>query len=153
MIYFVVGVFFLPAWVAISKKIGKKTTWLIAMAINTVAFIFVFFLGPGDELPYGILVALSGIGFGATVAIPSAMQADVIDYDELLSGERREGQYVGLWSVTRKLAAAVGVGVALSILGYAGYQAEYFSDAGRDVRSESYCMPSCRAFVMHWALS
>lgn len=122
VIYFVVGVLFLPAWVAISKKIGKKATWLIAMAINTVAFLFVFFLGPGDELLYGILVAISGIGFGATVAIPSAMQADVIDYDELLSGERREGQYVGLWSVTRKLAAAVGVGVALSILGYAGYQ-------------------------------
>ena len=122
VIYFVVGVVFLPAWVAVAKKIGKKATWLTAMAINTVAFIFVFFLGPGDELPYGILVALSGIGFGATVAIPSAMQADVIDYDELLSGERREGQYVGLWSVTRKLAAAVGVGVALSILGYAGYQ-------------------------------
>jgi len=122
VIYFVVGVLFLPAWVAISKKIGKKTTWLIAMAINTVAFVFVFFLGPGDEVPYGVLVALSGIGFGATVAIPSAMQADVIDYDELLSGERREGQYVGLWSVTRKLAAAVGVGLALSILGYVGYQ-------------------------------
>jgi GPH family glycoside/pentoside/hexuronide:cation symporter len=122
VIYFVVGVLFLPAWVAISKKIGKKTTWLIAMAINTVAFIFVFFLGPGDELPYGILVALSGIGFGATVAIPSAMQADVIDYDELLSGERREGQYVGLWSVSRKLAAALGVGAALLILGYAGYK-------------------------------
>lgn len=122
VIYFVVGVLFLPAWVGVAKKIGKKTTWLIAMAINTVAFIFVFFLGPGDEIPYGILVALSGIGFGATVAIPSAMQADVIDYDELMSGERREGQYVGLWSVTRKLAAAVGVGVALSILGYAGYQ-------------------------------
>lgn len=121
VIYFVVGVGFLPAWVAISKKIGKKAAWLAAMVLNTVAFVFVFFLGPGDELLYGTLVALSGIGFGATIAIPSAMQADVIDYDELISGQRREGQYVGLWSVTRKLAAAMGVGASLLILGHAGY--------------------------------
>ena len=49
------------------------------------------------------------------------MQADVIDYDELLTGRRREGLYVGLWSIAKKLAAAVGVGAALLILGTAGY--------------------------------
>jgi GPH family glycoside/pentoside/hexuronide:cation symporter len=49
------------------------------------------------------------------------MHADVIDYDELLSGKRREGHYIGLWSITKKLAAALGVGVALSILGAVGY--------------------------------
>jgi GPH family glycoside/pentoside/hexuronide:cation symporter len=91
------------------------------MAINTGAFMGVFFLGPGDAPIYGVLVFLSGIGFGATIAIPSAMQADVIDYDELLSGKRREGLYVGVWSVTKKLAAALGVGAALTILGQVGY--------------------------------
>ena len=68
-----------------------------------------------------ILVVLSGIGFGATLAIPSAIQADVIDYDELLTGERREGQYIGLWSISKKLAAALGVGVGLAALGMSGY--------------------------------
>jgi len=91
------------------------------MTINTGAFIGVFFLGPGDTLLYGVLVFISGIGFGATLAIPSAIQADVIDYDELISGERREGQYIGLWSIAKKMAAAVGVGIGLSVLGLAGY--------------------------------
>jgi GPH family glycoside/pentoside/hexuronide:cation symporter len=81
----------------------------------------VFFLGPGDALIYGVLVFLSGIGLGATLALPSSIQADVIDYDELLTGERREGRYIGLWSIAKKLAAAVGVGAGLSILGLAGY--------------------------------
>ena len=71
---------------------------------------------------YGILVFLSGMGFGATLAIPSAIQADVIDYDELLTGERREGQYIGLWSISKKIAAAIGIGAGLSILGLAGYK-------------------------------
>jgi GPH family glycoside/pentoside/hexuronide:cation symporter len=49
------------------------------------------------------------------------MQADVIDYDELLYGKRREGQYIGIWSIAKKLAAALGVGISLSVLGISGY--------------------------------
>jgi GPH family glycoside/pentoside/hexuronide:cation symporter len=121
MLYFVTGILFLPAWIFISRRTGKKAAWLASMAVNTGAFTGVFFLGPGDEWIYGILVFLSGIGFGATLAIPSAIQADVIDYDELLTGERREGQYIGLWSISKKFAAAIGIGAGLSILGMAGY--------------------------------
>jgi len=121
LLYFVTGIVFLPGWISLSRKIGKKPAWLMSMAVNTGAFFGVFFLGLGDEVIYGVLVFLSGIGFGATLAIPSAIQADVIDYDEWLTGERREGQYIGLWSISKKLAAAVGVGAGLSILGAAGY--------------------------------
>ncbi len=121
LLYFATGILFLPAWIRMSHRTGKKIAWIASMAINTGAFIGVFFLGPGDAVIYGILVFLSGIGFGATLAIPSAIQADVIDYDELLTGERREGQYIGLWSIAKKFAAAVGIGIGLSVLGLAGY--------------------------------
>jgi GPH family glycoside/pentoside/hexuronide:cation symporter len=130
ILYIVTGIIFLPGWVAVSRRKGKKKTWLTAMALNTGPFIGVFFLGPGDEVIYGVLTFLSGIGFGATVAIPSAMQADVIDYDEMQTGRRREGQYIGIWSIMKKLSSAVGMGLALAILGRAGYvsnaeQSEY----------------------------
>lgn len=121
LLYFVTGIIFLPGWILLSRRIGKKAAWLTSMVINTGAFVGVFFLGPGDAKIYGILVFISGIGFGATLALPSAIQADVIDYDELLTGERREGQYIGLWSIAKKFAAAIGVGAGLSILGWAGY--------------------------------
>jgi len=91
------------------------------MAINTFAFSGVFFLGAGDEWLYGILVVMSGVGFGATLALPSAIQADVIDYDEYLTGRRQEGWYIGIWSVVKKLTAALGVGAGLTILGAVGY--------------------------------
>ena len=121
LLYFVTGIVFLPAWIVVARRTGKKLAWLASMAVNTGAFIGVFFLGPGDAAIYGVLVFLSGIGFGATLAIPSSIQADVIDYDELLTGERREGQYIGLWSISKKLAAAIGIGAGLTILGWAGY--------------------------------
>jgi glycoside/pentoside/hexuronide:cation symporter, GPH family len=121
LIYFVTGIVFLPAWVQLARRIGKKQAWLLSIAVNTGAFIGVFFLGPGDEALYGVLVCLSGVGLGATLALPSSIQADVIDYDELLTGERREGRYIGLWSIAKKLAAAIGVGLGLFVLGLAGY--------------------------------
>lgn len=121
LLYFATGILFLPGWIYISRRTGKKAAWLASMAINSGAFMGVFFLGPGDAWIYGILVFFSGIGFGATLALPSAIQADVIDYDQLLTGERREGQYIGWWSISKKLAAAVGIGAGLAALGMAGY--------------------------------
>jgi len=121
ILYFMSGILFLPFWIYISRRTGKKVAWLVSMGINSGAFMGVFFLGPGDVWLYGILVFLSGIGFGATLALPSAIQADVIDYDEYLTGERREGQYIGWWSIAKKLAAAVGIGIGLAVLGMAGY--------------------------------
>ena len=57
------------------------------MTVHTGAFFGAFFLGPGDVLGYGLLVFLSpGFGLGATLAIPSSLQADVIDDDQLQTG-------------------------------------------------------------------
>ena len=53
--------------------------------------------------------------------MPSALQADVIDYGELTSGNRREGHYMGMWSVAKKITAAAGAGLGLAALGMAGY--------------------------------
>jgi len=122
LLYLAVGIAFLPLWVRLARIWSKKSAWLLAMGLNTIAFMGVMFLGPGDVWAYGLLVTLSGTGMGATIALPSAMQADVIDYDAAQSGQRREGLYIGLWSISRKMAAALGVGVALTVLGAVGYQ-------------------------------
>ncbi|MFO7715004.1 MFS transporter [Desulfosarcina sp.] len=121
LLYFVTGILLLPVWVRLARRFGRKEAWIASMAVNTGAFMGVFFLGPGDTAIYAILVVVSGIGFGATLALPSAIQADVIDYDELKTGRRREGQYIGLWSIAKKMAAAIGVGVGLAVLGAVGY--------------------------------
>jgi len=121
LLYFMTGILLLPVWVRLAQQFGKKNTWVAAMGVNSGAFLMVFFLGQGDTLAYAVLVFISGIGFGATLAIPSAIQADVIDYDEFKTGRRREGQYMGYWSIAKKMSAAIGVGVSLSVLGAVGY--------------------------------
>ncbi len=115
------GLAALPLWNLAAKRFGKKPAWLAAIALNTAPFALVFPLGPGDRRLFAVLVTLSGLGAIATVALAPSMQADVIDYDELVTGERRDGQFVGLWMVAEKLAAAIGVGLALPLLGAVGY--------------------------------
>lgn len=121
LLYFAVGFVCLPAWVWIASRWEKKQTWLTAMSVNVGAFLGVLFLGPGDEALYCLLVALSGVGYGATLALPSSMQGDVIDFDELESGKRREGQFTGFWLISSKLAGALGAGIALPVLDFTGY--------------------------------
>ncbi|HZU96988.1 MAG TPA: MFS transporter [Planctomycetota bacterium] len=119
--YFAIGVAMLPVWIWLSRRIGKKAAWLAAMTINSGSFFFAIFFGRDDERLYQVMVAVAGTGFGATWAIPSSMQADVLDYDELLSSERREGLLVGLWLILRKLAPALPVGIAFPALKAAGW--------------------------------
>jgi GPH family glycoside/pentoside/hexuronide:cation symporter len=115
------GLVALPVWNAAARRIGKKRAWLAAIALNTIPFALVFPLGRAERSLFAVLVTLSGLGAIATVTLAPSMQADVIDYDELVTGERRDGQFVGLWMIAEKFAAAVGVGIALPILGLAGY--------------------------------
>lgn len=128
LLYLGTGVMFLPLWVWLAGKIEKKAAWLSAMALNTGAFIGALFLGAGDELPFMVICLLSGIGLGGTVAIPASMQADVIDFDEWKTGSRNEGQLIGLWSIAKKLAQALGAGIAFPVLGLAGYVQEPGAD-------------------------
>ncbi|MEZ4579130.1 MAG: MFS transporter [Desulfobacterales bacterium] len=98
-------------WVYGSGKTGKKLMWLTSMALNTGAFFGVFCSGPemNSSTAYWCFYPASDSG-QRFAAIPSAIQADVIDYDELITGQRREGLYIGFWSIAKKLAAAVGRG-------------------------------------------
>ncbi|NDC37250.1 MAG: MFS transporter [Proteobacteria bacterium] len=121
LLYFGVGFLFLPVWVVVARRWGKRQSWIAAMAVNAGSFIGVLCIGAGDVAWYTAIVVCSGVGYGGVLAIPSSMQADVIDYDELRCGVRREGQITGLWLVANKIAAALGAGVALPLLARAGY--------------------------------
>ena len=54
-----------------------------------------------------------------TLVMSSAI--DVVDFDELETGERREGAYFGIWTLGLKLMSACGIllsGALLQVVGY-----------------------------------
>lgn len=121
LLYLGVGFLFFPLWIRLARRFEKRAVLVAAMAVNTGAFLGVLTLGRGDTAAYAVLVACSAVGLGGVVALPPSMQADVIDLDEEESGVRREGEFIGVWSVARKLAAALGAGLAFPLLAVAGY--------------------------------
>ncbi len=69
----------------------------------------------------GLSSAILGAAQSSNFVLSHSMQADVIDYDEYVTGERKEGAYLATWSFVEKCAgalAAVLIGAALQIVGY-----------------------------------
>jgi len=133
LIYFLAGVVATPAWVAFSRRIGKHRAWAISMLWNSAVFVFVPLLGPGDVWPFIAICLLSGLSLGADLALPSAMQADVVDVDRAATGVERTGLYFAVWAMGTKLALALAVGIALPTLAAFGFQAESGANSPRSL--------------------
>lgn len=148
LLYLLVAILALPLWVWFAHRTSKKTAWLWSIGGTAGIFIWAVFLGEGDLALFVPIVALTGACGGAVLALPHAMQADVIDEDELLSGERREGQYIGLWSIAKKVSAALGIGLGLGMLQLAGYVPDAVQpDAVRWALRITYIVIPCLSFA------
>lgn len=76
-LYFVSGVVFLPLWVALARRIGRVPAWSLAMATACAAFVWAAALSAGDVWPFAVVCVLSGAAFGADLALPAALLADI----------------------------------------------------------------------------
>jgi len=122
-IYFGSGFVCLPIWMFLARRFGKKVSWLCSFVPGITGSIAIFFLlGEGDLILTAVILAWTGAAFSAGIFLGPSMQADVIDYDELYTGKRREAQYSGLWSVMTKFTVIPSMAVPLAILAAYGYQ-------------------------------
>jgi glycoside/pentoside/hexuronide:cation symporter, GPH family len=119
--YFVAAAASLPLWVWLSAKMGKGRAWFVGMILSIIAFVWAFNLGAGDVTAFMVICVLSGIGFGADMALPPSILADVIDEDEKRGLGRNEGAYFGLWNFVTKMNLAIAGFAALTALGMLGY--------------------------------
>ena len=115
-----IGLFLYPAkWVA--DRMNKGPAYALGLFIACVAIIGTFFLPYGPTPLVYLLAVVAGLGFSTQWVCPWSMLPDVIEYDELATGERREGIYYGMWNFLTKLTGALGIAVsgwALSLFGY-----------------------------------
>lgn len=121
-LYFLCGVVGVPMAVWLAGKAGKHRTWCAAMTVACVVFAFAGFLGAGDIVPFAVICAATGLLLGFDLALPPAIQADVIDYDTAKSGEQRSGLYFAAWGLATKLSLALSVGLVFPILAWSGFE-------------------------------
>ncbi|MFZ1414271.1 MAG: MFS transporter [Defluviicoccus sp.] len=123
MSYFLAGIAAIPLWVGLSRRYGKHRIWCAAMLLACAAFVWVPFLGEGAIVAFFIICIVTGAAFGADLALPPAMQADVVDLDTLRTRKNRAGWYFALWSMSTKAALAAAAGIAFGTLALAGFDA------------------------------
>ncbi len=108
-------------WGLLSKRLGKKVVYFMGMSLWIIAQIGLFFLQPSQlVLMYG-LATMAGVGVSTAYLIPWSMLPDVIELDELQTGQRREGIFYGFMVLLQKLGLALGlffVGLGLQTSGF-----------------------------------
>jgi Na+/melibiose symporter-like transporter len=121
-IYVVCTVGSIPVWVRLGGRYDKRSLWIFAMWMSLVGFGSLLFI---DEGTIGIMVfcaLVAGTAGGCGPTLGQAIKADVIDWDEYETGERKEGAYFAAWSFTSKLAAGVMIGLVGVALQASGFQ-------------------------------
>lgn len=113
----------IPMWSWASVRLSKRTVYFLGMAFWIAAQFGLLFLQPGQVgLMYGLAFA-AGFGVSVCYLIPNAMLPDVMEQDELETGERREGVFFGFFVFLQKSALALGTFVVGQVLAASGYQA------------------------------
>jgi glycoside/pentoside/hexuronide:cation symporter, GPH family len=116
------GILFFPA---LARRVGKRHALAAVFTLAICAFIGDWWLYD-PELPWLQLfacgfVAFTGAGFwilyGSTIG-------DVVDYDELETGQRREGSFSACQSWISKVGIALGVGASGWILQFTGFDSK-----------------------------
>lgn len=127
--YFLSGVIFAPAWIALSRRIGKHKALNIAYVYGIVAGPTLFFIPPGNFLAAIIIITVSGASYAAPALFIRAMMADVADADTFQNKAERAGLMYSFLSLTSKVGLAVAVLVALKVLSVIGFDPKHANPA------------------------
>lgn len=114
------AIFLVPCKMVVDK-LGKAKTYALGISIACVALIAGFFLPNRETLAIYAICAVAGIGFSSQWVCPHAMIPDVIEYDQWMTGERRDGVYYGMWGMVGKVTGALGTAICgwgLKLTGY-----------------------------------
>lgn len=120
-LYFVSALAGMPIWIALARRVGKHRAWCLAMMMACAAFVLVPTLGAGDSVAFAVICVVTGATLGADLALPPAIQADVVDYGALRTSQAQAGLYFSLWSMATKLSLAMAVAFALPAAALLGF--------------------------------
>ncbi|MGC9396514.1 MAG: MFS transporter [Anaerolineae bacterium] len=115
------AILFIPAVVWLCRRLDKRRAFILGACAWVVVLLAIAAL-PADQVALAyVLAALAGFGIATAYVVPWSMVPDVVEYDQVRSGQRREGSYYAFASFFQKLATGAalwGMGQALAMTGY-----------------------------------
>jgi GPH family glycoside/pentoside/hexuronide:cation symporter len=100
------------------KKRGLKQVYIMGLLITSVSLLLLFLSG---SFLFTVMLSMIviGIGLAPVLLIWSPLLGDVIDYDEILTGKRRETTYAGMNALITK--PSISIANALFLLVISGF--------------------------------
>lgn len=102
-------------WLASPKVLGKRNTWLLYSLVSTCTNPLFLLVDSGGVSTVIAVACINGLPFGAKF-LADAILADVIDYDEFLTGTRAEATYTMFKSFLPKIAAIPASAIPIALL-------------------------------------
>ena len=121
--YFLFAILGVPFWTYVSKRFGKKKTWVSSLILSAFFFIFVLLLSKGDMQLFIIISCITGFCLGADLIIPPSIQADLSDVHLSKFKEDISGILFSLITFLNKLSFAIASLFVFSILSYLNFEA------------------------------
>ncbi|KAJ9450701.1 putative xylose-proton symporter [Diplonema papillatum] len=112
---FAASVLSMPLWFAAMRRLGKRATWLVFNLLAAATNAIFVFVGAGDPIFMSLLAAVNGIPVGAQF-LTETIVADIIDYDELLTGRRAEAKFMVFQTFIPKIVSIPAQTVPLALL-------------------------------------
>ena len=125
--FFGVAILVFPLWNLLGAKLGKRAALALGLGITALGALSLVGVSAslgnlGAVTPLLLTIfAFTGVGLSAVLLFPWAMLPDVVEFDELESGRRREGLMYALFTFGQKLAGSLSVfanGIVASVFGY-----------------------------------
>lgn len=109
-------------WTNLSKRFGKKAVYFMGMSLWIIAQIGLFSIQPNQITLLYVLAIMAGVGVSTAYLIPWSMIPDVIELDELQTGQRREGIFYAFMVFLQKLGLALGLFLVSQALEKSGFK-------------------------------
>lgn len=118
---FLAAILSVPVWVYLVKRFGKAETFRTTMVFYAFVLCSMPLITPAIGALIYPIAAVLGVFYASALTIPWTIVPDVVEYDELKRGGRREGLFYG--GTTFSYKAATGIAILLSgvVLKSAGY--------------------------------
>lgn len=118
---FVFGIVAGPIWMQVAKRFGKHRTAISGELVQVAINLGLLAIAPGSlTLLIGLTLA-QGLAQGSGNLMLRAMVADIADHHRLQTGQDRTALFYSAFSISMKAGMALAVGVALPLVGAAGF--------------------------------
>ena len=151
---FGVAILTFPVWTLLSARIGKRAALTLGLLLEVLSLSLLVSVVPRGDISGALLgvLVLNAFGLSAVTLFPWAMLPDVLEFDELRTGRRREGLFYALFTFGQKVAGSLGVFANSLIITRFSYQPGSAAQTPETLRGLSLMMGPVAASVFALAL-